>query len=122
MPAVGSLIKIGNYDVPQKTEMALRAGIRFFIVRYPKRLVNNLTMMGFFDVNVSEDFNSAGNAGAYYRLPNGKRTGCHRRNRQDGSCDGCRERRLRDNRERQCRGDNSRRAGKAGGGGKVRRA
>lgn len=54
MPGVGTIAQVGQYEVPEKYETALRAGIRFFVVRYPKNTINTQSVFGFFDVTVQE--------------------------------------------------------------------
>jgi hypothetical protein len=54
MPAVGNSGKAGQFEIPENYETALRAGIRFYVCRFPKRGINNRTMFGFFDVKVGE--------------------------------------------------------------------
>ena len=65
MPAVGNGEKAGPYDIPENYATALRAGIRFYVCRYPKRGINSRTIFGFFDVKVGEQVVSNQNDPVY---------------------------------------------------------
>lgn len=59
MPSIGSNIPIltgaANYPLPDRYMAALRYGIRFFILRYPKFVYTDQRVMGAFDVRCSEE-------------------------------------------------------------------
>jgi hypothetical protein len=47
-------MRVGPYDFPIKYDLPLRAGVRFFVCRYPKETANNKNIMGPFDVRCTE--------------------------------------------------------------------
>ena len=52
MPGIGSAAtEVGGYRIPDKYEAALQAGVRFFVLRYPRTTANNEILFGAFDVN-----------------------------------------------------------------------
>jgi len=57
MPVTSGSIKLaGDYVVPEKYEAAIAAGIRFFVLRYPRRTEVDHAFFGPFDVTANEDF------------------------------------------------------------------
>lgn len=59
MPSIGNNIPVltgaANYPLPDRYMSALRAGIRFFIIRYPKYVYTDQRVMGAFDVRCNEE-------------------------------------------------------------------
>jgi hypothetical protein len=59
MPSIGSNIPVltgaANYPLPERYMAALRANVRFFILRYPKYVYTDQRVMGAFDVRCREE-------------------------------------------------------------------